>query len=529
MTSRNINSLFQAISCFKTMILCIIYLVLWTSMFSQEDNLVLKAKDLVYSNPDEAIKIADHILKTSLIPQEKAIANNFISESYFVKGNYNEAIVFAFDNTNQLASVNDDVRIENYILKAKLLRVLFLDKQSQNYLKKAEDLYSKTENRRDKLLHNIALERINMRIDRLNSAEALTAINHLEDQLHSFYQKNSDEQRGLFLAKERAFIDLVKLDSAHVYMAKTLALIDTFQIKNLYEKAVIYKELGRLHLKEKAFINTEESLFLAMRFAEMINNPSLLMLINRDLALNYLASNQKNKYRVYNEEFLLLNSEVEQLEANTVNTFYNLISKEQNKQDISHQKIYDTYLNFFIIGALLLIAIGLFILIRGLTRIKRLREIIKYLEISRDKFNALKPSKKTSSKRLIIPEETEKNILLKLKQFETSNKFLSKDMSLAVLAVQFDTNTKYLSEIINKNYNDNFHTFINKLRINYIINKLKKDSNYMNYKIRFLAEECGYSSHSSFATVFKSIIGMSPVTFIKLINEDRKSKSKKSA
>ena len=44
----------------------------------------------------------------------------------------------------------------------------------------------------------------------------------------------------------------------------------------------------------------------------------------------------------------------------------------------------------------------------------------------------------------------------------------------------------------------------------------------INYKISYLAEECGFSSHSSFATVFKSIVGMSPVTLIKLIKEERK-------
>merc|ERR1711974_328919 len=107
------------------------------------------------------------------------------------------------------------------------------------------------------------------------------------------------------------------------------------------------------------------------------------------------------------------------------------------------------------------------------------------------------------------------------KKFEASKKFLNKDMSLAVLAGQFETNTKYLSGVINKHYDDNFNTFINKLRINYIIDKLKSDPNYINYKISFLAEESGYSSHSSFATVFKSIIGMSPVTFIKLIQKER--------
>lgn len=93
-------------------------------------------------------------------------------------------------------------------------------------------------------------------------------------------------------------------------------------------------------------------------------------------------------------------------------------------------------------------------------------------------------------------------------------------MSLANLASQFDTNTKYLSEIINKHYNVNFNTYINKLRVNYIVEKLKTDANYMNYKISYLAEDAGFSSHSSFATVFKSITGIAPVTFIDLLKED---------
>lgn len=81
-------------------------------------------------------------------------------------------------------------------------------------------------------------------------------------------------------------------------------------------------------------------------------------------------------------------------------------------------------------------------------------------------------------------------------------------MSLAVLAGQLDTNTKYLSEVINKHYNMNFNSYINKLRINFIVAKLKSDPSFINYKISYLAEACGFSSHSSFATVFKSITGI---------------------
>ncbi|PKP14894.1 MAG: hypothetical protein CVU07_12545 [Bacteroidetes bacterium HGW-Bacteroidetes-23] len=49
---------------------------------------------------------------------------------------------------------------------------------------------------------------------------------------------------------------------------------------------------------------------------------------------------------------------------------------------------------------------------------------------------------------------------------------------------------------------------------------MKSDPNYIHYKISYLAEKCGFSSHSSFATVFKAITGITPATFIELLKED---------
>ena len=149
-----------------------------------------------------------------------------------------------------------------------------------------------------------------------------------------------------------------------------------------------------------------------------------------------------------------------------------------------------------------------------------LNEIIKYIEITRSNFIGQVYEKKQDAKKNIILKETEELILNKLKRFENSKRFNNKDISLSVLAGQFDTNTKYLSEIINSHYNMNFNTYINKLRINYIVEKLKTDPNFMNYKISYLADNCGFSSHSSFATIFKSITGISPVKFIELLNKE---------
>ncbi|MGY0391154.1 helix-turn-helix domain-containing protein [Bizionia sp. KMM 8389] len=501
----------------------LVFLCIPSIAHAQKNDLILKAKELVYSDPDEAIKIGEHILKTSTNPSNNLISNIIIAKSYLVKGDYEKVVSYAFDPANNNPNLLAKTRIEVELLRADVLRKLYLDDQSKKYLKRASDLlptYSNTAIH-DSLKIQINLEEINMLIDRRKSEEGLAAIHELETEFDSFLSNNLEEQREIYLAKERAYSYLSKFDSAFVYMNKSLNLLDKTISNNLYKKAEIYKELGGLYLQQKAFKASEESFFIALKFSEIINNPILQMQINRDLAINYLGTNQKSQHQVYNDEFLILNNLVEINEQNAINTGFNMTS---NFNEIRIEQAHKKYNNaiYILLGvAVIAFIIGILIILKSEGRKKRLHEIINYLEVSRTNFIKAKPSKKQATKRITIPVETEKVILQKLKRFETSQKFLYKDMSLAVLAGNFETNTKYLSEIINRHYDDNFNTFINKLRINYIIEKLKSDPTYMNYKISFLAEESGFSSHSSFATVFKAIIGMPPATFINLLKKER--------
>jgi AraC-like DNA-binding protein len=74
--------------------------------------------------------------------------------------------------------------------------------------------------------------------------------------------------------------------------------------------------------------------------------------------------------------------------------------------------------------------------------------------------------------------------------------------------------------VINSSYQRDFNTYINELRINYIIDKLKTDSNYRLYKLSFLAEESGFSSHSKFSAVFKAVTRLTPTKFIYYLEQD---------
>jgi|GEM_PF-425770 len=120
-----------------------------------------------------------------------------------------------------------------------------------------------------------------------------------------------------------------------------------------------------------------------------------------------------------------------------------------------------------------------------------------------------------SWKKNIISEEYRKLLQEKLTEFEQGNFYLKPNLTLTTVASELKTNTKYLSVFISEYKGPDFNNYINRLRISYIIQKLHSDPSYREYKISYLAEECGFSSHAKFATVFKEILGISPSTFIR--------------
>ncbi len=96
-------------------------------------------------------------------------------------------------------------------------------------------------------------------------------------------------------------------------------------------------------------------------------------------------------------------------------------------------------------------------------------------------------------------------------------------MSLSALSSQMEINTKYLSEVINTGKGKNFNGYINELRINHTAHLLRTEPLFLNYKVSYLAEYSGFSSHSAFTTVFKSVTGMSPNAYIQEISKNKTS------
>lgn len=105
-----------------------------------------------------------------------------------------------------------------------------------------------------------------------------------------------------------------------------------------------------------------------------------------------------------------------------------------------------------------------------------------------------------------------------LDEYEKTEFYLNPNITLAKVAVYLNTSPQNISEIINKNKEMNFSTYISSLRIDYIARLLKEDEKYRTYKIAYLATVAGFISHSTFTKVFKNIKGISPSEYIDMLN-----------
>jgi len=91
--------------------------------------------------------------------------------------------------------------------------------------------------------------------------------------------------------------------------------------------------------------------------------------------------------------------------------------------------------------------------------------------------------------------------------------FTNPDLSLKILADILCTNTSYLSAIINKHFNSNLKSLINKYRIDKA-RKLMTSVEYTHFSMDGIAAEVGFNSRSAFYLAFKSITGLTPTLYI---------------
>lgn len=89
--------------------------------------------------------------------------------------------------------------------------------------------------------------------------------------------------------------------------------------------------------------------------------------------------------------------------------------------------------------------------------------------------------------------------------FEEQKVYLNSKLTIADVAISLGTNRTYISDSINKNYHQNFCSYVNQYRITHLENIIKENPELDNQE---LAELCGFGSLDSMRRSIHSLCGM---------------------
>jgi len=508
--------------------------VFLTSAQSNPETLQLldKAYQSLYENPDNAFQILQNInenKESELIKQRVQI---ILSRAYNFKGDYAKSIDQSIKNLNENRRENNSFYAD-YAL-AQQYQSLRLYKQSIRISQNLVDKAAKIKSQRYP-------ENLLAYIYQLNASNLMVQKKWKEaeqnlKQSHS-HLKNTDED-FIISIENKIYQTFIYISQNQIDKAEKLVNDIQKKLKKtpqyVFLRAFNLDNFGRINFLKKDYVQSTEKLNQALELIENKSYNSLRYRIYEDLSKNYLALKNEDLYQKY---YSIYKEQTDKLDQNKKEAIRNLIRLNDQYEN---KRIEDSDKNFsqtiWLITLICLIVVLAIILI-SINEKRKTKSIQKQIDFYtrqqeyvwkiEESKTVIKPkTEKTESdiskKSLVISKEKETDILARLEEFEKSEKFLSKEMSLAVLAGQLETNTKYLSEIINKYKEKNYNNYINELRINYIAYLLKTDSAYLNYKVSYLAEKAGFSSHSAFTTVFKSVTGISPNTYIQQLTQNKK-------
>lgn len=477
-----------------------------------------------YNNPVQTIKAAEYLLKNAKTNNDKVKAYYLLSESKFLTDDFSESIEYLF-KANFLADSGDDYYLKSlvYIAISSRCRFFGIEDRASSYIARAEKELTHIEDTDAKTVveTKILYEKAGVLIKSKQYSEAINVLSSANKIL-----ENGKTNHLVLKAKVRkALANASFLASDYVAAAnhyqKSIDILKEIGFEFSSIAACAYNGMGQIAIKNSQY-DVAQATFEAALACNVIES-WVKADVYQNLSELYLKTDKKELYSENSIKHKELSTALIWKERDARNTLITEIEKEQN---IVINKDKSRYTTMFV-GMLLVFAIvfiAYFVYNKKLDdEYNKFEKLLSRIEASKVITAPVLPvdevTDKVESKVLAISEKTEQAVLEKLREFERGDEFTNPNMSLQLLAKRVKTNSKYLSDIINNNKGKNFNAYINDLRINYIVALMQSDKKYLTYKVSYLAEICGFSSHSAFTVVFKSVTDLTPKQFINFLKK----------
>jgi AraC-like DNA-binding protein len=453
----------------------------------------------------------------------------FKASAFFVKGNY-------YDKKYIYKKALDNYYLASKILEEHKSEFLFNDlKHNIGILKtklgeyeEALELFKEchkfniAKNIKEKNSYHYLLTLFALSDSYLNNQKIDSAI-YINKAGYLYSEKLNDNKMKVYFILNQGAIDYSKLNYEQA-ISNINTSIEQLKINNDENNlGVAYYYLGISNYK----LNKLNLAIINLKKMDSIIQKTNFLLNRERYGYEILISFYKNKedlknQLVYTKKLItvdsLLHSQFKDISKNIVLTYDNpkLMKEKEKLIKKLDRDVYKTsvFLYFSIFG--LILVLTFFIKRHKQQRLLKIRFNQLLLDVKANDFvndNKLKNNKIN----IDLGNEIVELILNQLELFEKKLGFLENGMTQSKLAKSINTNSSYLSKVINHYKNQNFSTYINDLRIEYAIYYLKEDKKIRKFTIKAIANEFGFNNAESFSKAFYRKTGIYPSYFIKQV------------
>jgi AraC-like DNA-binding protein len=462
--------------------------------------------NIAATNPDRALEVADSLYRTSTTDIQKIRSLMLISDMHYRKSNRDSTVYYAL-KADKIASKAGITmwRARIYGVLSTQYRKSGLIKQGYEYLEKALEFSEMIEQQTvsTQLQGQIYQEKGYYAQEENDIENAIrffrasdTILLNLPDSPHkATFRAQSNERIGA------NYLKLQMLDSAKLHYITALELENIASEEETVMKGFIYKGLGEIAISNNNEKDAFEFLSKAKEIAESSNFLELRTAVYFAMMEFYKFIGDIENYTFYNEKYL----DIINIKSKKDREYANKVVAKADKKLEQALFSRNAVSVILVVLVLLVIVLGMFYFMR-----KRKKESATQQE-------AVQENKATSedlSSKEYIPKETMDRILRELEALEQQDFFLQSDVTLSVLASKLNVNSRYVSYVINNLKGVGFNSYINEIRVNRSIADLKKNPELWTYKIAYLAEKYGFSSHSKYTAAFRAVTGITPSLYI---------------
>lgn len=506
-----------------------LFLIFSGSLFSQNydfEGQYKYARSLASKNPDSSEIVLNSIIDSA----QRKNQPNYLAKAYYLKS-FNSYLKSDAKGTLDFAEKVLKISTDNHYAPGKALAYRMQGTQyaKLGLLKEASESLNKglseIKNENSDEGHELKGMIYNSFLILFNQNEYQKKESYSKNAVREFQQIKNMPRRNELLVSAYTNLgynlsEVKKFDEAKSFFVKALALVGN---DNHYLRSNILHDIGfsysQQNKPDSAVLYYQKSLKIADQYG--FNEKKIE--ITKSLEEAYKTLGDPTNVRKYKLENLELKDSIAYNQKMAVNK--TLTQKEEN---FDQQLIKSHSLSKGLIATCIILLLVLGVVVYNTINLRKkhkkavaqiYQQGITPVAYEEDPQEIEGPSGNSIPADIKISPEAEEHILTGLKAFEEHLEFNNKNISRYNLSNTLNVNTKYLSAVIRKHKNFNFNQYINHLRINYIVDQLKKEPQYRKYKINHLAEITGYSSHSAFSLEFKKITGMHPSAFIKALEE----------